>query len=187
VRSVFDRPTCCGVERVRLSPEWETGTPQSAEIASASAADWLKRRAQRRRQCKGTGTRASASTNSSRPARAIQRPHHRGKVEPVAVFKGLNQGTGDGVVTYCGSRAVVSRWIGDRFHRQQAASGIIGKGNSKPCAVRGLDERQLRPAWRAQARALAQRLAAGRTKRRQSEVQNKPQRRPHVLTKADCV
>ena len=72
-RSVFDRPTCCGVARTRLNP-YATGTLQMAEIAPASAADWLKRRVHCLRQCSGIGTSASASANSSRPARAVHRP-----------------------------------------------------------------------------------------------------------------
>ena len=139
-RSVFERPTCCGVARTRLSPLCATGTPQSAEIAPASAADWLNRRAQRLRQCSGTDMSASASAKSSRPARAIHRPI-MGEIEPVTVFKGLYQRTGDIVIAYSGARSVVSRWIGNRLHRQQAGTGIVGKGDSEPCAVGWLDKR----------------------------------------------
>ena len=53
----------------------------------ASMADWLKRRAHSRRQCSGTGTSASASARSSRPALADPAPHHRGEIEPVAIFE----------------------------------------------------------------------------------------------------
>ena len=52
----------------RLSAPAAMGTPLSAEIVAASMADWLKRRAHSRRQCSGTGTSASASARSSRPA-----------------------------------------------------------------------------------------------------------------------
>ena len=51
-----------------------TPTLASCEIALASSADWLKRRAHSRRQCSGTGISASALVSSLRPARAIQRP-----------------------------------------------------------------------------------------------------------------
>jgi hypothetical protein len=73
-RSLFDKPTCCGVARTRLSASCSTGSPQSCEITPASAADWLKRGDHSLRQCSGTGMSASAPASNSRPARAIQRP-----------------------------------------------------------------------------------------------------------------
>src|SRR6185503_15166246 len=73
-RSPLSRPTCCGVARTRFRLSYSTGTSTVREMAEAREADWLKRRAQSRRQCRGTGTSASASRVSSRPARAIHWP-----------------------------------------------------------------------------------------------------------------
>src|SRR5271169_6873406 len=72
-RSARDRPTCWAVARTRLTA-WDTGTPHVSEITWASTAAWLNRRAHSRRQCSGTGTRASALPRTSRPARAIHWP-----------------------------------------------------------------------------------------------------------------
>jgi hypothetical protein len=53
----------------------------------------------------------------------------------------LYQRTGDIVIAHGGARQVVSRWIGNRLHRQQAGAGIVGKGDSEPRAVGWLDKR----------------------------------------------
>src|SRR5215813_5855791 len=73
-RADWERPTCWGVAFARLSAPRASGTCDALAIASASSADWLKRRAQYRRQCSGTGMMASASSVSEWPAVAIQRP-----------------------------------------------------------------------------------------------------------------
>src|SRR6266436_6268174 len=70
-RSDLSSPTCWGVALTRLSAPCATVRPLASAMISASSADWLNRC---RRQCSGTGTMASLSASSSRPARAIQRP-----------------------------------------------------------------------------------------------------------------
>ena len=103
-------------------------------------------------------------------------PHHRRQIEPVAVFEGQHQRAGDVVIAHRGARAVIGRRIGDRLHRQQAGAGIVGERDAEPRAIRRLDQRQFRPAGRAQADAVAERLAAGRAQRRQRHVEGKAQR-----------
>src|SRR6516164_3163952 len=73
-RSDLSSPTCWGVALTRLSAPCATIRPLALAMISASSADWLNRRVHCRRQCSGTGTMASLSASSSRPARAIQRP-----------------------------------------------------------------------------------------------------------------
>jgi hypothetical protein len=63
-----------------------TGTPQQSEMVLASAIDWLNLRLARRIRCRGMGTRRSASSSSSTPARAIQRPSGRAISMIVASF-----------------------------------------------------------------------------------------------------
>jgi hypothetical protein len=111
-----------------------------SEIAPASVADCLNRRAHSRCQCSGAGSSASASLSSSRPARAIHLPimGARSSRSPY-----LNDSTSarDIVIAHRGARPVVGRRIGDRLHRMQAGAGIVGERDAEPSAIRRLDER----------------------------------------------
>ena len=122
------------------------------EIASASAADWLKRRVQSRRQCSGTGTSASAPSNSSCPARAIQRPSSGARSSRSPYLKACTSLRGDVVVAHRRAGALVGRRIGDRLHRQDAGAGIVGERNAEPRTIGRRDEGELAPAGRAEAR-----------------------------------
>ncbi len=108
--------------------------------------------------------------------------HGGREVEPVAVFEGMHERARDVVVAHGGARAVIGRRIGDRLHRQHAGAGIVGERNAEPLAIGRRDERELRPAGRAQAGA-ADRLAAGRRKaaaarhRRRSAERRRARRR----------
>ena len=125
------RPAHCGRARLgqpdllrgaltRLSAYRATGTPLLREIAFASSADWLKRRAHSRRQCSGTGralgVRQEFAAGARHPA-----AHGGREVEPVAIFERVHQRARDVVVAH----APGARWsggrIGDRLHRQHAA------------------------------------------------------------------
>src|ERR1700722_19322946 len=146
-RSVRVSPTCCAVALTRLSIPAAMGTRLSAEIVAASMADWLKRRAHCRRQCSGTGTSASASARSSRPACATQRPiigassapglryhasHYRAEFEPVAVFQRMDQGARYLVEPHRGASAVIGRRVGDGLHGQDARTRVIHERNAEP-------------------------------------------------------
>src|SRR4029079_1922421 len=76
----------------------------------------------------------------------------------------------DGVTAHRGAGALVRRWVGDRLHRQQFRAGIVDKGNAEPRTERLSDERQFRPACRANTLAI-DRLAAGNAQRRQRDVE----------------
>ena len=82
----------------------------------------------------------------------------------------MHQRACDIVIAHGGAGALIGRRIGDRFHRQQAGAGIVDKGNAEPGAKRRRDERQFRPASRADALA-RDRLAAGDAQRRQRDVE----------------
>ncbi len=97
--------------------------------------------------------------------------HHGRQIEPVAVFEADHQLARDLVVAHGGARPVIGRRSGDGFHREDAGARIVSEGNAEPRAVGLFDQRQFRPAGRAQADAVAERLAAGRTKRRQRHVE----------------
>ena len=99
---------------------------------------------------------------------------HRGReIGAVLVFQRMHQRAGDVVIAHRGAGALVGRWIGDRLHRQQFRAGIVDKGNAEPRAERRCDERQFRPARRADALAI-DRLAAGNAQRRQRDVEREP-------------
>ena len=139
-------------------------------------ADWLKRRAHCRRQCSGTGTSASASAKSSRPAWREPAPHHRREVEPVAIFEPMHQRPRNVVEAHGGAGTLVGRRVGDRFHGQDAGTGIVDEGNAEPFAIRPGDEGELRPAGRTEPFAL-DRLAADRAQPRQGEIERGAQHR----------
>ena len=175
-RSACDRPTCCAVALTRLSAASATATPLSCAIALASSADWLKRRAHSRRQCSGTGIERIGVRQQFAPGARHPAAHGGREVEPVAVFQRMHQRARDVVVAHRGAGPVIGRRIGDRLHRQHARAGVVGERNAEPLAIGRRDQRELRPARRAQAVA-ADRLAAGRAKRRQRHVQRAAEKR----------
>ena len=87
--------------------------------------------------------------------------HGGREVEPVAVFEGMHQRARDLVVAHRGAGAVIGRRIGDRLHRQDAGSGIVGERDAEPLAVGRGDERELVPSRSRTARR--RRPARGRT------------------------
>ena len=99
--------------------------------------------------------------------------HGRGEVGPVLVFQGMHQRPRDVVIAYRGAGPPVGRWVGDGLHRQQFGPGIIDKGNAEPRAVRLRDERQLRPAFRADTLAIDW-LTARNAQRRQRDIERQP-------------
>ena len=163
-RSVLRQPDLLRRGAHALERAMRTGTPLACEIAPASAADWLKRRAHSRRQCSGTGTSASASASSSRPARAIQRPIIGARSSRSPYLKRMHQRAGDVVVAHRGAGAVIGRRIGDRLHRQQAGAGIVGERNAEPRAIGRLDEATVSTSRRRTGRR-RRRAARGRTGR----------------------
>jgi hypothetical protein len=102
--------------------------------------------------------------------------HRRGKVEPVAVFEGVDQLARDVVVAHRRAGAPVGGRIGDRLHREHAGAGIERERDAQPLAIRRRDEREFRPAGRAQALP-SDRLATGRAKLRQRHIDSKPESR----------
>ncbi len=112
-------------------------------------------------------------------------PHHRGEVEPVAVFEGVHELLGDVVVADRGPRPLVGRRIGDCRGREPTRSIVWWsvlerEGGAEPGAIRRRDEAKLAPASRAQAGAVHG-LAAGGAVLRQRHVGHEPQRGPqHV-------
>ena len=137
----------------------------------ASAADWLNRRAHRRRQCSGTGTRASASLQQLAARIGHPAAKRRRDVEPVAVFQRMDQRARHVVESHRRARPRIGRRIGDRLHRQDAGARIIGERNAQPLAIGAGDEIQFRPAGRTQRTGIAHRLAAGRAERRQRDIE----------------
>ena len=111
-------------------------------------------------------------------APGIRHPAAHGgrEVEPVAVFERMHQRARDLVVAHRGAGAVIGRRIGNRFHRQDAGTGIVGERDAEPLAVGRGDERQLGPAGGAQP-GVADRLAAGGAKLRQRDVDDQAERR----------
>ena len=82
----------------------------------------------------------------------------------------MDERAGNVIEAHGSAGTPVGRRIGDRLHREHAGPGIIGEGNAEAFAIGWGDERELRPAGRAQ-RGIAHRLAAGRAKRRQRHVE----------------
>ena len=103
--------------------------------------------------------------------------HGGREVGAVLVFQRMHQRARDLVIAHRGAGALVGRRIGDRLHRQQVGAGIVDEGNAEPRAVGRFDERQLRPAFRADALAV-DRLAAGDAERRQRDVEREFRRMP---------
>ena len=103
---------------------------------------------------------------------------HRGReIGAVLVFQGMHQRARDVVIAHRGAGARIGRRIGDRLHRQQFGAGIVDKGNAEPRAIGRRDERQFRPARRADAFAV-DRFAAGDAQRRQRDVERQPRGLP---------
>src|ERR1700745_3848313 len=178
-RSDLSSPTCWGVALMRLSAPCATIRPLALAMISASSADWLNRRVHCRRQCSGTGTMASLSASSSRPARAIQRPMSgRGRGGRPISRHGRACAV---VVAHRRAGAVVGWRIGDCFHRQQAWPAVEGERNAEPLAIGRRDEGELGPASRTQTRAV-DRLATGRAKLRQRDVNHEPEARAQGAT-----
>ena len=113
--------------------------------------------------------------------------HHGRKVEPVGIFGAVYQSAGDIVIADDGASSVVSRWIGDRFHRQQTGPWVVGKGNTQPHAIGRFDEREFRPACRAKPFALAERTTAGWAELRQAKIKDEPKGRSHALAQASPI
>ena len=96
--------------------------------------------------------------------------HGGRQIGAILVFQRMHQRARDVVIAHRGAGARIGRRIGDRLHRQQAGAGIVDKGNAEPRAKRRRDERQLGPAFGADAFAV-DRLAAGHAQRRQRDVE----------------
>jgi hypothetical protein len=99
-----------------------------------------------------------------------------GEIHPVAVFEAVHQGAGDLVIANGGPRLAVGGWIGDRLHREDAGTRVVGERRSQTLAVGWRDEREPRPTDGAQPAVLAQRLAARRAERRQADVEHGTER-----------
>ncbi len=75
--------------------------------------------------------------------------HHRRNVELVAIFEGMNERPRNLVEAHGGASALIGRRVGDRCHRQDARTRVIGERNAKTLAIGTGDEGELRPARRA--------------------------------------
>src|SRR5262252_4209742 len=117
----------------------------------------------------GVGVGKQLAAGTRHPA-----SHGRGEVEPVAVFKGMDELARDIVVAHGGAGAAIRRRIDDRFHRQEARSAIEGEWDAEPLAIGRRDERELGPADGTQTRAV-DRLATGRAELRQRDVEHEPE------------
>ena len=175
-RSACDRPTCCAVALTRLSAVVGDGDAgllrdrlgqqrRLVEAARPQPPPMQRHRHQR------IGLVQQFAAGARHPA-----AHGGREIEPVAVFQRMHQRARDLVVAHRGARPVVGRRVGDRLHRQHARAGIVGERNAEPLAIGRRDERELRPAGRAQAVA-ADRLAAGRAERRQRDIERAPENR----------
>jgi hypothetical protein len=89
-------------------------------------------------------------------------PHHWCKVQPIAIFQGMDECPGDVVVSHCSARTPIGRGVGEGFHRKKSRPRFEGKWNAQPLAIGRRYEGELGPAACAQARPL-HRLAARRT------------------------
>ena len=98
-------------------------------------------------------------------------------VEPVAVFQRMDQRPRHVLKPHRRACPRVGRRIGDRLQRQDARARIIGERSPQPLAIGAGDEVQFRPAGRTQGARIAHRLAAGRTERRQGDVEKRAQAR----------
>jgi hypothetical protein len=108
----------------------------------------------------------------SSPARAIQRPII-GARSSRSLY--LNRTTKERATSsQRGARPSIGRRIGNRLQRKKVGAWIVDEGNAKPRAVRLLGQRQFRPAVRAKTDAVAERLAAGWTQWRQSDIERQP-------------
>jgi hypothetical protein len=136
----------------------------------------LKRRVHSRRQCSGTGTRASGLGEDFTPGAADPAAHHRREVEPVAIFESMHQGARYLVEAHGGAGSAVGRRISDCFHGQDARAGVIDEGNAEPLAIGPRNEGKLRPTGRAQPVAF-HRFAADRAQARQSDIEGRAQQR----------
>ena len=110
------------------------------------------------------------------PGLADPATHHWRKIKPIAIFERVHQGARYFIKPNGGARAVISRRIGDRLHRQYARSGIVDEGRAEPLAIGSRDEGQFRPARRTDAAAFDL-LAAGWAQRRERQIEDVAQSR----------
>jgi len=109
------------------------------------------------------------------PQKLASRPRHPAahdgrKIGAVLILQPVHKRARDVVVADGGAGALIGRRIGDGLHRQQARSRIVDKGNAEPRAERRRDERELRPARRADTVA-CDRFVARDAERRQDDVE----------------
>ena len=102
-----------------------------------------------RHRDKRVGIRQKLAAGPCEPA-----SHHRREIKPVAILERVHQRARNLVEKYGSAGALVSRWIGDRLHGEDAATGIVGERNTQPLAIGARHEGELRPAGRAKAFAL---------------------------------
>ena len=117
------------------------------------------------------GSREKRATGIRHPA-----SHGGSKIEPIAIFQGVDQRASDIVIAHHGARPVIGGWIADRLHREQARAAVEREWNAEPLAIGRRDERQLRPASRAQS-LVADRLATGGAEVGQSNINDQAERR----------
>ena len=85
--------------------------------------------------------------------------HNGCKIEPVAIFKRMDQIFRYLVIAHSRPRPAISRRIGLRLHGQDIRTRVIDKGDAELFAEWPLDRRELRPAGGAEA-MIRDRLAA---------------------------
>jgi len=111
-------------------------------------------------------------------------PHHGRKVERVAIFESMHQGARYLVETHRRPGAMIGRRVGNRFHGQHAGTWVIDERNAEPFAGGPRDEREFRPACRAQTLPV-DRLAAYGAKTRQRQIERRAlPARPSPVTAA---
>src|SRR5208282_1034531 len=94
------------------------------------------------------------------------------KIEAVTKLESMDEAAGDLVISHRSPRPPIGRRIRDRLHRQDSAARIVGKGDAQALAIGWRNERQSRPAGRAQAPRLGDRIATRRAQRRQCGVES---------------
>jgi hypothetical protein len=101
-------------------------------------------------------------------------PHHRRKIEPVAIFERMHQRPGNFVETHRGAGALIGRRVGYCLHRQNAGTGIVDEGDAEPLTIGSGDERKLRPTAGTESDAV-DRGAADGAERRERNIERRAQ------------
>ena len=178
-RSAFDRPTCCGVARTRLSAPCEhrdaaRGRDRAGQRRRLIEAPRPQPPPMQRHRHERVGVGEQFAPGARHPA-----AHHRRKIEPVAIFEVHAPARGRR------RRSAPPRGPGHRPADWRSPPSTAGRGRDRK--TKGMPSRaqyggSISDSFDQQARtepsAVAERLAAGRAQRRQRDVERQaPTRR----------